>query len=97
MSRGRQARFACRQCGRSTMASSYWRARCGALLRRRSCPRAAASRGAGERPAAAAGEGRQSTLGRWIRGQRAHPAPPQAVAPRPQSSGGEPRFSVSCP
>eukprot|EP00969_Alexandrium_andersonii_P101785 4492147-Alexandrium_andersonii.AAC.1 len=60
------------------MASSYWRARCRALLRHCNCPKAASSGSAGERPAAEAGKGRQSTLDRWTRGQRAHPAPPQA-------------------
>eukprot|EP00969_Alexandrium_andersonii_P130871 5787475-Alexandrium_andersonii.AAC.1 len=49
MSRGRQARFACRQRGRSTMASSYWCAKCGALLRHGSCPRVASGGQAGER------------------------------------------------
>eukprot|EP00969_Alexandrium_andersonii_P239237 10561255-Alexandrium_andersonii.AAC.1 len=79
------------------MASSCWRTRRGALLRHCSCPRVAASGEAGERRDAPAGGGKQSTLDRWLRGRRAPPAPPQAVAPRPQSSGGEPRFSVSCP
>eukprot|EP00969_Alexandrium_andersonii_P172892 7642569-Alexandrium_andersonii.AAC.1 len=60
------------------MASSYWCTRCGAFLRHCSCPKAASSGSAGEGPAAEAGRGRQSTLDRWMRGQRARPAPPQA-------------------
>eukprot|EP00969_Alexandrium_andersonii_P188162 8314702-Alexandrium_andersonii.AAC.1 len=61
MSRGRQARFACRQCGRSTMASSYWCLRCGTLLRHCSCPRLVPSGRAG-RPAEEPGKSRHCLL-----------------------------------
>eukprot|EP00969_Alexandrium_andersonii_P225264 9949539-Alexandrium_andersonii.AAC.1 len=85
MSRGRQARFTCRQCGRSTMAASYWRARCGALLRHCGCPRVVTGGSAGGRRTAEPSAAGQTTLDRWMGGQRALPRG-AAVASRASAS-----------
>eukprot|EP00969_Alexandrium_andersonii_P248034 10960573-Alexandrium_andersonii.AAC.1 len=78
MARGLQARFACKRRGRATRASSYWCLRCLMLLRHCGCPRAAASEAAGQQRDAGASSGRQATLDRWLRGQRAQATSQQA-------------------
>eukprot|EP00969_Alexandrium_andersonii_P121801 5385497-Alexandrium_andersonii.AAC.1 len=60
------------------MASSYWCVRCRVLPRHCRRPGVAASEEAGGQRGAGAGGGRQATLGRWLRGQSAQPAPPAA-------------------
>eukprot|EP00969_Alexandrium_andersonii_P085298 3761151-Alexandrium_andersonii.AAC.1 len=79
------------------MASSYWCLRCHKLPRHCGCPRAAAHVAAGQQRREGGGGNRQATLDRWFRGQRAQGTSQQAVPVQPQRSGGEPRFSMSCP
>eukprot|EP00969_Alexandrium_andersonii_P200815 8871259-Alexandrium_andersonii.AAC.1 len=65
------------------MAASCWCARCGAPLRHCGCPKVAAGGRAGGRRTVEPSAAGQTTLDRWMRGQRAHPPPPRGAGPPP--------------